>query len=90
MQMVHVVTAWMGNTPKVAMENYLQVRDSDFDKAILAQILTQRTPVATGGDSQTDPHDNEKPLVSKGYAKSRERTQSKRYPRQESNLRPEL
>lgn len=82
---IHVVTAWMGNTPKVAMENYLQVRDSDFDKAILTQILTQRAPVAGGGGSQSDTPTNQKPLVSKGDAKTRERTQSKRYPRQESN-----
>lgn len=30
---IHVVTAWLGNTPKVAMRHYLQVTDSDFDRA---------------------------------------------------------
>ncbi len=30
---IHLVTAWLGNTPKVAMEHYLQVRDEDFAKA---------------------------------------------------------
>ncbi len=30
---IHVVTAWMGNTPKVAMRHYLQVTDSDFEWA---------------------------------------------------------
>ncbi|QDU56736.1 tyrosine-type recombinase/integrase [Aeoliella mucimassa] len=29
---IHVVTAWMGNTPKVALKHYLQVTDFDFDK----------------------------------------------------------
>jgi len=63
---IHVVTTWLGNTPKVAMESYLQVRDSDFDKAILTQILTQRTPVAVGGDSQTEPLEAENPLIPAG------------------------
>lgn len=30
---IHVVTAWLGNTPAFAMKHYLQVTDSDFDKA---------------------------------------------------------
>ena len=59
---LQTVTAWLGNTPKVALENYLQVRDEDFTKA--AQIPAQQ-PAATG---KTVPHrvpsGNEKPLVS--------------------------
>ena len=31
---IQTVTAWLGNTPKVALENYLQVRKEDFTKAI--------------------------------------------------------
>ena len=31
---IQVVTAWLGNTPTVAMQHYLQVRDSDFEAAI--------------------------------------------------------
>lgn len=84
---IHVVTAWMGNTPKVAMENYLQVRDSDFDKAISTQILTQRASVAVGGGSQSDTSQNEKPLVSQGNARGSECTQRKRYPQRDSNPR---
>jgi integrase len=30
---VHVVCAWLGNTPKVAMKHYLQVTDEDYRKA---------------------------------------------------------
>lgn len=30
---IHVVTAWMGNTPRIAMKHYLQVTDADFEKA---------------------------------------------------------
>ena len=38
---IHLVTAWLGNTPKVAMDHYLQVRDEDFTKA--AQIPAQQS-----------------------------------------------
>jgi integrase len=30
---LHVVVAWIGNTPKVAQDHYLQVRDEDFEQA---------------------------------------------------------
>lgn len=30
---IHVVTAWLGNTPRIALKHYLQVTDSDFAKA---------------------------------------------------------
>jgi hypothetical protein len=29
----HVVCAWLGNTPKVAMKHYLQVTDEDYRRA---------------------------------------------------------
>ena len=28
---LHVVTAWLGNTPKIAMKHYLMVTDSDYE-----------------------------------------------------------
>ncbi len=31
---IHVVTAWIGNTPKIALGHYLQTLDSDFTKAV--------------------------------------------------------
>ena len=31
---IHVVTSWLGNTPTVALNHYLQVLDTDFEKAI--------------------------------------------------------
>lgn len=31
---IHVVAAWIGNTPKIALGHYLQTLDSDFAKAI--------------------------------------------------------
>ena len=30
---LHVVTAWLGNTPKIAMKHYLMVTDSDYELA---------------------------------------------------------
>lgn len=31
---IQTVVAWLGNSPKVAMQSYLQVRETDFDKAV--------------------------------------------------------
>ncbi len=31
---IHVVTAWLGNTPQIAITHYLQTQESDFAKAI--------------------------------------------------------
>ncbi len=30
---IHVVTAWLGNTPRIAMKHYLTVTDADFERA---------------------------------------------------------
>jgi hypothetical protein len=30
---IHVVTSWLGNTPRIALKHYLQVTDADFDQA---------------------------------------------------------
>ena len=30
---IHVVTAWLGNTPRIAMKHYLQVTDAYFERA---------------------------------------------------------
>ncbi len=31
---IHTVTAWLGNTPQVALKHYLQVTEADFEKAV--------------------------------------------------------
>lgn len=31
---IHVVTAWIGNSPQVALKHYLQVTEGDFEKAV--------------------------------------------------------
>ncbi len=44
---IHVVCAWIGNTPKVALGHYLQTLDSDFAKA-LAKRPTDPAPGGAG------------------------------------------
>ena len=41
---LHVVTAWMGNTPRIAAKHYLMVTDADFAKAL--QKAVHETPKA--------------------------------------------
>jgi hypothetical protein len=41
---IHVVCAWLGNSPAVATKHYLQVRDEDFERA--ARTVT--------GDAESD------------------------------------
>jgi len=31
---IQTVTGWMGNTPRIALSNYLQIRETDFAKAV--------------------------------------------------------
>ncbi|CAN5624705.1 hypothetical protein BH11PLA2_BH11PLA2_40240 [soil metagenome] len=53
---IHVVTAWVGNTPKIALSHYLQTLDADFAKAIggaesgaqLAQKAAQTASASPG------------------------------------------
>jgi integrase len=35
---IHVVTAWLGNTPKIALAHYLQTLDADFERAVRGAI----------------------------------------------------
>lgn len=43
---IHVVCAWLGNTPAVAQGHYLQVRDSDYENAVRGRPV-QATQKAT-------------------------------------------
>jgi integrase len=47
----HVVSYWMGNTPRVAAQHYLQVRDSDFQRA--AESEAPKTPALQNRRTQT-------------------------------------
>lgn len=51
----HVVCAWMGNSPDVAKDHYLQVLDSHFERAIetsLETSLKAAHPAAEWGGSE--------------------------------------
>ncbi|MHC4406129.1 MAG: TIR domain-containing protein [Planctomycetota bacterium] len=56
---VHVVTAWLGNTPRIAMKHYLQVTESDFAKAVQKAMHPVQNPPtsATIRQEMTEPQD---------------------------------
>jgi hypothetical protein len=46
---IHVVTAWVGNTPRIALGHYLQTLEADFEKAIGGARSGARTGKDRGG-----------------------------------------
>jgi hypothetical protein len=62
----HVVTAWMGNTTKVARKHYLQVHDGHFAKA--AQNPAQHLHDSPRSTLQDTPSNNAKTPVLQGLA----------------------
>lgn len=71
---IHVVCKWIGNTPAVAMKHYLQIRESDFEKATNAtQNATQHMTAEGGNREQTENAQKENPYktsVLRGSEKS--------------------
>ena len=66
----HVVTAWLGNSERIAEKHYLQVLDSHFDRAVqdntpekAAQKQAQLVSESLGNASHPSAAENEKPLV---------------------------
>jgi len=49
----HVVRAWIGNTEKVAEDHYLQVRDSDFERATRSVCVPFCVPRSDKPDKNT-------------------------------------
>jgi len=47
---IHVVTAWLGNTPKIAMRHYLMTTEADFAKAVRNPV--QQTAASPGNAPQ--------------------------------------
>jgi len=52
---IHVVAAWLGNTPKIALGHYLQTLEADFDKAVRESgansgAVVVQNAVQTGAD----------------------------------------
>ncbi len=93
---IHVVAEWLGNTPKVAAAHYLQVRDSDFERALTggaksgaqaAQKAAQQVDAGNRGDRQKvqeSLENTQQECVFKGDA------DQAKYPREESNLSLDL
>lgn len=56
---IHVVTAWLGNTPKIALAHYLQTLDADFDKAVRggaeSGAVAVQKAVQSGADGKGQP-----------------------------------
>ena len=53
---IHVVAAWLGNTPKIALGHYLQTLEADFDKAVRESgaksgAVVVQNAVQTGADT---------------------------------------
>ncbi len=53
---IQTVVAWLGNSPNVALQSYLQVRESDFESALHNAV--QYTAVYTGLGSQNEKEEN--------------------------------
>jgi len=52
---IQVVTAWLGNTPTIAMQHYLQVRESDFEAAVKGIAPPAVLPITPSTMSSSDP-----------------------------------
>lgn len=67
---IHVVAAWLGHTPKIALGHYLQTLDADFEKAVVGpaqQKALHEKPDSTG---QVLTGDDKKPLETQGAAEN--------------------
>jgi hypothetical protein len=65
---IHVVTEWMGSTPRIAMRHYLRVTEADFDKAL--QEAVQQPAAPRGNVSHATRSPNEQSLAMLDDAKS--------------------
>jgi hypothetical protein len=59
---IHVVTAWLGNTPAIALRHYLMTTDDDFDRATVGkgsakppEKIAVQIPVQQGPESSRNP-----------------------------------
>ena len=65
---IHVVTAWLGNTPRIAMKHYLMVTETDFQNAtqIPTQSVTQKPTLHPAVGCCKRPQESRKALENKG------------------------
>jgi integrase len=54
---IHNVSAWLGNTPKIALEHYLQTLEADFEKAVRGAANSGAVPVQKAVQSEADTSD---------------------------------
>lgn len=69
----HVVTAWLGNSERIAEKHYLQVLDTHFDKAVSADCMRpcmQNGDGTVGKAQHTERADNKKAPDLQGLAAS--------------------
>lgn len=87
---IHVVTSWIGNSPRVAMKHYLQTTDAHFEDACRPD-----KPVANAVQNPVQhdaANDREESCDGKATTRTQQKTKpcdstlNKRYPRQDSNL----
>lgn len=87
---IHVVTSWLGNSPRVAMKHYLQTTDAHFEeacKAVEAPANAVQNPVQYAAASDRDEPCGDQPIVRiQQETRPCESVLDRRYPRQDSNL----
>lgn len=80
---VHVVTAWLGNTPKIAMKHYLMTTEADFQRAVTSDeiggaksganwstFVAQNAAQPISADMRQDAPRNAQSLVNQGFMSS--------------------
>lgn len=89
---LHVVAAWLGNTPKVAQKHYLDVTEEDFQRAAACgqdsvPTKKQAEGVQSDGDSTDEASENEGLLGAPVGAVDGERVQKRCSNRQQRNAK---
>ena len=73
---IHVVTAWLGNSPRIALKHYLRVTDADFERAARgaaesgAVALQNPVQQPAAGTRTVSQEMKKAPVVTRAYAKS--------------------
>lgn len=63
---IHVVAAWIGNTPKIALGHYLQTLESDFEKAVTGDVKPDVSPTQNATKTGADTTGREKIRMAEG------------------------
>jgi len=65
---IHVVTAWIGNTPKIALGHYLQTLEADFAKAVRGDATddARATRIPTQSGAATSERERPEPAEPSG------------------------